>query len=590
MNKTILTLYLGFLVSGIQAQTYVFTQLDANKVNATINTYGLLFHNTSTGRGGFETPKSSGRTTIYGQNLWIGGQNAIGQLHLAANNFSPETDFQPGPVMNPAHYAARVPLWNRLWKVTETEILNHIALHATPGYVVPISIASWPAHGDVAFGEPANVAPYVDANGNNTYDPVNGDYPLIKGTEAVYQVFNDYTTHSFSGTNPLEMEIHCMAYTYNCSSDSALQNTVFVNYRFINRSGNTYYNTYMGLASDMDLGFYLDDYMGMDMARGMMYAYNADIFDEAYSTNPGYDSILPVQGITLLAGPYSDADGADNNVESTYAAAAASGGICYPGLGHHYGDGVIDNERLGIRHAISYTGIGSPTAISDPSNGAEVYTMLKGMWKDATPVYYGGIGYTGLPGVTATPTDYMYFNDTDPLLAATHGSPVPASWNEITAGNPPGDRRGFGSCGPFTFAAGATHELDMAYTFARNYTVYNAPLAALPMLQQRVDDIRNYFTNGFPCGSAISGVAEAEKESIAFSVYPNPVSSQLTINFDKNTSGTYTLFDMTGQTVCAGNITSSNTTVDLSAVANGVYLVQVSSNQQKATQRIVVSK
>ena len=85
-------------------------------------------------------------------------------------------------------------------KLTKSEIDNHITNYSDPNYQVPEAIISWPAHGDIALGQNYNLAPYIDVNDNNIYDPYNGDYPCIKGDEAIYMIRNDVGNfHSESG-------------------------------------------------------------------------------------------------------------------------------------------------------------------------------------------------------------------------------------------------------------------------------------------------------------------------------------------------------------------------------------------------------
>jgi hypothetical protein len=46
-----------------------------------------------------------------------------------------------------------------------------------------------------------------------------------------------------------------MAYAFNNSIDSALNNTIFINYRIYNRSQNNYDSLYIGSFTDFDIGF-----------------------------------------------------------------------------------------------------------------------------------------------------------------------------------------------------------------------------------------------------------------------------------------------------------------------------------------------
>ncbi len=66
----------------------------------------------------------------------------------------------------------------------------------------------------------------------------------------------------------------------------------------------------------------------------------------------------------------------------------------------------------------------------------------------------GGTGAAGSPGVTTTPSDYMFPGDSDPLRWGTAGTDLGFDWSESDPGNgtpnPGGDRRFVQSAGPFT--------------------------------------------------------------------------------------------------------------------------------------------
>ena len=73
-----------------------------------------------------------------------------------------------------------------------------------------------------------------------------------------------------------------------------------------------------------------------------------------------------------------------------------------------------------------------------------------------------------------------------------------------------------------------------------------------------------------------------------FQVYPNPTSNQVTIDLGSETSGSVRIFDVAGKTVYSEQITSSKATLDVSAIAEGVYTLQfVSETGLTKIQRVV---
>ncbi len=70
-------------------------------------------------------------------------------------------------------------------------------------------------------------------------------------------------------------------------------------------------------------------------------------------------------------------------------------------------------------------------------------------------------------------------------------------------------------------------------------------------------------------------------------VYPNPSEGMITISNDLNAENTITVTDMTGKVVLT-KASSSATTVDLSKVGTGVYMVEVSNENGKKVERVVI--
>jgi hypothetical protein len=61
---------------------------------------------------------------------------------------------------------------------------------------------------------------------------MDGDYPLIRGDQALFFIFNDdRNVHSETQGNKLKAEIHGMAYVFDLPGDTAFNNTIFMNYK-----------------------------------------------------------------------------------------------------------------------------------------------------------------------------------------------------------------------------------------------------------------------------------------------------------------------------------------------------------------------
>lgn len=560
-----------------------FEQLDLNNINARLGLYGL-FQDVSNGLPAFEVPKRTNQndpkyTTIFAANLWIAGKHQDSVFancetygnSLASNNFYTSFASRSGPIMDTAFYQEYDYKWDRLWKITNNDINYHRNNWNNTGYQAIDVIENWPAHGDTTKGQAYYLAPFIDNNGDGIYNPYDGDYPKIKGQQAVYFIYNDVRAISGSGGS-MNTEVHYMAYAYNCPSDSAINNTIFLDYTIYNRSNLTYDSTYIGMWADLDIGNYGDDYVGCDVARSTFYGYNGDANDEgAYGLYP------PAQGVTFLKGAKQDNDGIDNPFTPIIQNVLDSSGTPYAGLGTGFGDGIIDNEHWGMEHFIYYNNSGGNQG--DPQSETEYYNYLKGFYRDSTQFLWGGIGGT-------VPAKYTVPGDSDPLWYGTGGIvATPATWSETWAG---GDRRGMGSTGPFTFEPGSSIEITLAFVFGRDYQTTGAQ-AGVIVMQERIDSIRSYYLTDFVsvCGGTLN-ISRKEKKENSLLVYPNPFNNEITINYNlQNSSATLTIYNLIGKKIMIQNIDQKTSTIDLSKHPNGIYFVTITDGHNRVSKKVI---
>ncbi|MCH2223378.1 MAG: T9SS C-terminal target domain-containing protein, partial [Crocinitomicaceae bacterium] len=346
-------------------------------------------------------------------------------------------------------------------------------------------IYGWPAHGDVSLNQDYFLAPFYDRDGDLFYNPEAGDHPWFDdilgrddiecgidrrislfGDETNWWVFNDKgNIHTETNGDPIGMEIRAQAFAF--ATNDEVNRMTFFNYEMINRGTQTLENTYFSQYNDADVGGYSDDYVGCDVSRGLGFTFNGDNFDADEAGNLGYGDNPPAIGVDFFEGPYLDADNMDNPgpyydpvLDSTIVPsindAINGNGIVYSGIGVGYGDGIIDNERFGMRRFTYYTST-SAFPYNDPGNAAEYYNFMSGSWANGSATVYGGLGYVGSTGATNIPTDYMFPGDSDPLNWGTAGVDPGFNWDEATNSNPSGDRRMVQSAGPFTLTPGAVN-------------------------------------------------------------------------------------------------------------------------------------
>ncbi len=524
--------------------------LDINNVRTIIYSYGngWFIENAE-----YEIPKGSKKTSMFSFSLWIGGIDVNNNLKLAAYRYgqgptggTPHTknDFWPGPLSidgTGTIDAATCAQYDRLFPITREEVQEFLAWWDNqaefPNYSIPKDILNWPAHGETSKGEAYYLAPFYDVDGDGTYDPRAGDYPyydfanalcprnlkpgekitrahlrngepddtlgilvdqVIKGDQTLWWVFNDKgNIHTETQGEPIGLEIRGQAFAF--ATNDEINNMTFYSYEIINRSTYTLTGTYFSQWVDPDLGWAQDDYVGCDVKRGLGYCYNGKPIDgtgqvEAYGAHP------PAVGVDFFQGPYMDPDGRDNPkftgdcsiINSQYELdQMAINGV-------NFGDGIVDNERFGMRRFVYHNNSlsGVPQYMWDPDYAPQYYNFLRGIWRDNTKMLWGGNAHITAGGCGPN-TDFMFPGDSDPCLWATAGQPPNCMpyWTEETAGNNPSDRRFMQSAGPFTLNPGACNYITVGIPWAR--TVAGTPFESVELLRIVDDKCQSLFDNCF---------------------------------------------------------------------------------------------
>ena len=519
-----------------------FNYLDINNILAAIFPTGSLFNsqaNLNSVHSGFESsaplfivPKSSERaSTIFQGNIWVGAKDGNNNLHLAAETFY-EKEFSFGPISTNYNSSEFIEKYNKVWKVSKAEIQNHIDNYYIGGYVIPQNILDWPANGDTVYGESQRIAPYCDVNSNGYYDPQNGDYPAIRGDQALFFVFNDQNQdHLSTNGEKLGLEFRAMAYAYENSQDEALYNNIFISYEVVNKSQNTYTDTYLGMFTDFDLGYGQDDYIGYDSLLNLAYAYNGRNLDgPSYSA---YSGVPPVQGNMLLSQNASKFIYFKNSTD--------------PELGH-------------------------------PSNPNEYYNFLKGKTRTGNPITYGENG----TNQSNPPTNYMY-----------SGFPeLGTGWNELTLSNEIGDRRGLISYGPFSLTPNEKICFDFAYPFAKDSNA-TTPEGSLPLLRQRAAAIQTFYNSqNIDCGYndvSIRDIGMINQNN--FKLYPNPSNGKFIVNsleFVPNSK--IEVYSILGTKLFEREIKSNSQNFELN-LNSGLYIYRIKVNSSVVKQdKIIIYK
>ncbi len=261
-----------------------------------------------------EFPKGSGKNIMSAGSLWLAGYDGGHTLHVAAQTYRQDgNDYWPGPLdgIDTISYS-NSQKWAKIWKVSYTDIQNFSSQNVHTLANIPDAILKWPAKGNPYATGNNNVhltivndmAPFIDANNDGVYNPLDGDFPDIKGDQMLWWVYNDYCLpHYQSQTPALQVEVHAMAYAYH--RNNLLDNVIFYQTEITNKSSITYDSFRIARFADEDIGTSWDDNIGYDSAHRMAIAYNQHDTDAIYGVN------TPIVGVSFIRLP----EDIDNNLQ-----------------------------------------------------------------------------------------------------------------------------------------------------------------------------------------------------------------------------------------------------------------------------------
>ncbi|MES2702981.1 MAG: T9SS type A sorting domain-containing protein [Bacteroidota bacterium] len=514
--------------------------LNINKINAAVLVHGDMWWNADHANYATTSFFPNGtRKSIggYGNALWMSGFDGAGQLHVAAQTYRQDgNDYWPGPLDagGSLSYATSRD-WAKVWKVNRSEIQHFLAtMGHTPANTAP-SILTWPGKGNthargndgVPLTVSTDMAPFTDVNGNGIYEPLSGDFPDVKGDQALWWVFSDNgPTHDQSDGMPLKAEVHAMSYAY--SRGTLIDNVIYYDYHIINKSTNNYPNFRAAMYNNIDLGNFNDDYIGFDSSFRLSIVYNGVADDGSLSGWPAgsYGTSVPIVGVTIVAAP-GDAGG-------TYIPA---GNFVY--------------------HT------GSPSVIGVPTADYEYNNYIHGKKRD-------GSFYTDDYG---NPVNYVYI-----------GNPsIPGGWSECWANNAPEDKGTILSSRDFALPAGGSQRIVYALvvTDTGQGQACGSPTLSFNGIKTVADTAWKVYKNPPP----LKPVMVNEALSLKAYLYPNPANNILHIELNKSSGEEHiSVHNPLGQ-LMEVPVTRTNTelVLDISRLAVGVYYVQCTNDGTSST-------
>ena len=516
------------IYTDLKAQSPVVeASLDINNVRATILTHGDLFWKISSTSSGYEFPKGSGKHSNFSTSLWVSGYDQnTSDLHVAAQLYRQGgNDFWPGPIDsgNPID-SVTSNRWDKIWKIEKSDIIQFLTINPHTVFNTHPSILDWPAKGNPyatdRFGAPLtiskNLAPFVDVNQDGLYNALDGDYPNIKGEQALWWVFNDQKVHEESGGEKLNLEFKAMAYA--CNSIPALQNSTYYSFDITNYNSSAFLQSRISLFSSADLGYFYDDYIGVDTTRRLGYIYNGLSIDQGPN---GYGANLTKHGLTILHAP---------------------------------------QDSIGYKSKLGAFVFYEPSPIEVPLVAYSMNNLMHGLWTDFQP-------YTQTCNArdVGTTTPYVYT-----------GNPLDTTqWSEYQCQNALQDRRFVLSTGDFNFLPGE----EKNFTFAAINTPLAIHTYSITELQQVADSVIAY-PNG--CVSNVStNIENVSKESFSLYPNPvnDRVVLKFEPNFKEDIKS-ISMFNTLGQLInCPFINTAYGMQFDVTALPTGQYYIIVQTHE-----------
>lgn len=429
--------------------------------------------------------------TIFASSLWLSGITSEGEYRAFSETYGVsgnDATFYYGPLNSDGSlFAENCDNFNRVWQVKAIQIEAHIADYADNGIIdnPQEDILGWPGLGNPHFLEiygfslPNNgdLASFKDFNNNGIYEPLKGEYPVEPHDEKIpsHMTFDiSNTVNPFPDMQPLRAEIHNTYWAFFCPDDRLAHHTIFARHDIINRGQESLEDLSAGIWADVDIGCYLDDFVGSNPNQNSFFAYNMDNYDESdcqYLESGAFGGDPPVQAVTFL----------DKPLEAFIA---------------HFQGPAVD----------------PPLAVTFPQSWSSVYFAMRGRWNDGSPLLSSGTGYNQSDGEETT-----FHYSGNPLVTGewslldseyfwTHGA-----WDCIGSTN----------LGPWT--NGDRQTLDIAYSYHREAD--RDFLGNVELMYDDVGDLQSYYDNDFQQACSPSAVSHLNVSNIE--IFPNPVIDQL---------------------------------------------------------------
>jgi hypothetical protein len=423
----------------------------------------------------------------------------------------------------------------------------------------------------------------VDLNSNGIWDPTE-DRPDILGDITTYCVYNDGVDTSlrrFHDVTPKGIEIRQTIFAYSDSSQSTLNNTVFIRYKIVNRGtvSSIMDSVYFSFWSDPDVGDFNDDLVGCDTILNAGYIYHKAPDNE-------FGDAAPTVIASILQGPYYYKSGetfVDNNSNGIYDEGIDTPiDTAYNRKGILRGIEILPGARNQNMSSFIHYMSSHPTQ-GDPNTSFEARSYLLGETKYGTSIDPCMWPFGSVTGVNCSLVNPVFMYSGNP--AANTG------WLN-TMGT---DQRTMVNTGPFTLKQNEPVDIIGALLVGRK----DDPFSSFYEARRITSYVRSFYKSNFgefPL-SAENESSEKLNNFELYQNYPNPFNPATVISYSlpKATNVKLVVMNILGEEVTTlvneyqseGKYSKS---FDASHLTSGVYFYCITTDMGVSNKKMIVLK
>lgn len=268
----------------------------------------------------------------YSSNIWVSGRDQNGNMQFAGAKYETDgkSDWFPGPLQedgSPLEEGCEY--WDQIFQFTKKEVLDHYYSAFQNGVFdqnyncddIPENILNWPGTGNPLITNlpDGQLADFLDYNKDGIYNPCDGDLPFVSidnceneditesipylPEQAAFWIRNDANrSNGLTNAAPIGLQLH--SYTFNYATHDN-QSSIYWKYDLFNKGNLELDDLRFSQWLDFDLGCNVNDYIGCDVQRGMVYTYNKSEIDIEDGCEGGVNSFsdeIPMFGYSFLRG------------------------------------------------------------------------------------------------------------------------------------------------------------------------------------------------------------------------------------------------------------------------------------------------